>query len=85
MTKEQWVRHAEEVTGLKRPSAYDGAMYPDWKSALKDHTIKCPHCPECKDRKKTRKATMNAQIRHELYSSLGLVRVKGALGGTYYE
>jgi hypothetical protein len=43
------------------------------------------NCAACKDRAKTRKATMNRKIRDDVMASCGLVKVRGAMGGTYYE
>lgn len=85
MTKEQWIRHMESVSGLKRPSAEDGAMYQDWKSAYNRHKEECPKCPECKARKTTRRRNTLARERHQIMVDCGLKRVTGMLGGIYYE
>ena len=46
-------------------------------------------CPECRDRMKTRmktrRATMRRRERDDAYRSCGLVKVRGALGGVYWE
>ena len=42
-------------------------------------------CPECKARMSTRRATARAKAIRHVYADLGMVRVRGNLGGTYYE
>lgn len=42
-------------------------------------------CPDCEARLKTRKALKARHDRDEAYKSCGLVKVRGALGGTYWE
>lgn len=39
----------------------------------------------CKARHKTKRASINRTAREEAYRSCGLIKVKGALGGTYWE
>ena len=39
-------------------------------------------CAECERKAKRRKA---ARVRRDVYASLGMVRVRGALGGVYHE
>jgi hypothetical protein len=39
-------------------------------------------CPECAARRRTLRA---ARARRQAYADLGMVRVRGSLGGTYYE
>ena len=45
------------------------------------------HCTDCKCGKKTsrKRANDNRKARDSAMQSLGLVRVRGALGGTYWE
>ena len=45
-----------------------------------DYSVRCEKCQNKRDR-----ANKTRRERHELLTSLGLKRVKGALGGTYYE
>ena len=81
MTKEKWLEHMENSTGTKRPSM--GGSPDHWKQLVKDHI---EHgCLECKERSRTRKHEMNRKAREEAYKSCGLVKVYGALGGTYWE
>ena len=42
-------------------------------------------CPQCQARLKTKRANRAARERHQAYLDVGLVRVRGALGGVYYE
>lgn len=43
-------------------------------------------CPDCEKKKKNRaKAAANRKARDEAMRSIGLTKVKGALGGTYWE
>ena len=86
MTKEQWIRHIEFVTGLKRPSDEDGAMSSVWKQAYVNHKTDLPYCEHCKARRSTRRATRNRKNREECYKSAGLVKVIGSVSGqTYWE
>lgn len=49
----------------------------------KDGDNKCPLCNSGKTKKDVAKA--NRQARHQAMIDLGLVRVKGAMDGIYYE
>lgn len=53
----------------------------------KDGENRCPECKEIETLKKhkRRMASVRNRERHELLTSLGLKRVRGALGGVYYE
>jgi hypothetical protein len=42
-------------------------------------------CRACNDGKRPRKKGLSKKGREETLRSLGLVKVKGALGGTYWE
>jgi len=42
-------------------------------------------CPDCQARMKTRRANARAKAIRQVYADCGMVRVKGALGGIYYE
>jgi len=44
-----------------------------------------PNCPERKAFIKRLKARINRQCKDDVYKSLGLKKVRGALGGIYYE
>jgi hypothetical protein len=43
------------------------------------------YCPSCQARKKTIIRNVRAKSIRAVYADLGMVRVKGNLGGTYYE
>ncbi len=84
MTKKQWVRHMEEVSGLKRPSDENGSMADEWKRAYATHKANNPKCPICKARRATRRANYNHKAREEAYRSAGLTKVYGAVSGKVY-
>ena len=84
MTKESWLRHMEMITGFLRPSHENGCMASQWKEALSCHARIDPNCPVCKERKKTRRATMNRKVREDVYRSCGLTKVYGAVSGRVY-
>jgi hypothetical protein len=71
MTKKEWLRHAESI-GIKFMEA----------DTRKAHINSCDIC---KARAKTQRKNRLARERHEAYTSAGLKRVRGALGGVYYE
>jgi uncharacterized protein with PIN domain len=48
-----------------------------------DHDFKV--CPECQARLRTKRANERAKAIRAAYADLGMVRVKGNLGGIYYE
>lgn len=48
-----------------------------------DGENRCPACEKSAKQRARRRA--NAAARRDLMESCGLVRVRGALGGTYYE
>jgi hypothetical protein len=85
MTKEQWIRHAEEKTGLLRPSHENGAMAEDWKREVRIHQSINPKFPECAARRKTQRGNKQSRELRATYRDLGLRRVTGNLGGIYYE
>jgi hypothetical protein len=42
-------------------------------------------CTVCKERKRTFKANQRAKEIRQVYADMGMKRVRGALGGVYYE
>ena len=42
-------------------------------------------CPQCAARRKTKEHNRSARVRRSVYADLGMVRVRGNLGGVYYE
>jgi len=85
MTQEQWIEHIETVSGLTRPEGENGCQPADWHSAYDLHKYTDPGCTICKERRATKRAVKAAKNKRMMYSDLGLIRVKGALGGIYYE
>ena len=80
MTFDTWIIHMQ-AHGLTRPS--QGGSRELWKALHKEHLER--KCPECIARRKTYRANQRRQDRDEAMKILGLVKVKGALGGTYWE
>jgi hypothetical protein len=81
MTKEAWIEHIRNTEGILPPSK--GGSKGDWDYALDLH--KSMACRECAARNRTRMANMNRKIKDGIMRDMGLVKVRGALGGTYYE
>ncbi len=80
MTKEQWTEHMES-DGLVAPSK--GGSVESWRAACRDHLAKS--CRMCQLRSRTLRASRRVKEIRSVYADLGMVRVKGNLGGTYYE
>lgn len=82
MNKAAWLKHIDSVMpeGMLRPS--QGGDPSAFREFIAMHK---PGCSQCAERAKTRKANANAKIKRAVYESLGMKRVRGALGGTYYE
>lgn len=54
--------------------------------ATKDGENRCPACERgVRDAEKRRKRTEDRKARDEAMRSLGLVKVRGAMGGMYWE
>jgi len=83
MTKEKWIQHMEEISGLTRPSK--GGNVEEWLAAKASHKNQTPDCRECNDRRKTRRATASRKAREQLMIDCGLVKGKTALGRTIWE
>jgi hypothetical protein len=86
MTKQAWIKHIEEETG---ESLYDSnnPLYDAfaWRGAIEQHKAECPNCQICKARRKTIKANKARKARDEAMKSIGMIKVKGNNGGTYWE
>jgi len=72
----QWIEHIEADGGNRRD--VNG-----WRGIVFVHQAQ--GCKLCAERARTRRANKRARDRHEAYTACGLVRVRGALGGVYYE
>ena len=42
-------------------------------------------CPKCQSRLKTKRKSSQAKAKRDVYRSLGMKRVKGSLGGIFWE
>jgi hypothetical protein len=80
MTKGKWVEHIE-ASGVVRPSM--GGSIEVWKAEVKRHQES--NCRECAERRNTRNKNRWAREKHQVMVDCGLKRVRGALGGIYYE
>ncbi|MCR4330482.1 MAG: hypothetical protein NUV49_01215 [Patescibacteria group bacterium] len=85
MTKENYIRHMEELTGLIRPSSPDGCSPEAWKQAQRQHKRDTPNCPICKARVKSVRANNAKKAHDELMKDCGLVKGKTALGRIIWE
>ena len=88
MTKENWIKHIEETRGLTRPSISGDKKL--WSEFIASHCYdkgfgNASSCSICKERRKTKRSNDRAKAIHEAYTSCGMTRVHGALGGVYYE
>ncbi len=83
MTLQKWQIHIDGIApdGIKRPSA--GGNKETWRAWYNQHLN--VGCQDCKERMRTRKANQSAKAKHQAYIDAGMVRVRGALGGIYYE
>lgn len=81
MTNPSWVQHMVESTGLTVPKTREELI--PWRKAHREHLDS--KCPECMARRRTNNNRLYRQAREDAYRSLGLVKVKGLLGGTYWE
>lgn len=87
MRRTDWIKHIDESlpAHIRRPSLDGGAdkenfrLYAEWLAKHKTE------CSACKARARTRRANKAARITRQVYADCGLKRVRGALGGVYYE
>ena len=56
-----------------------------WQAVKADDGHDYKTCPDCQARLRTKRANERARAIRSTYSDLGMVRVKGSLGGVYYE
>ena len=87
MSKEKWLRHMEETEGIRRPSKNRPLVYLEeykaWREAHQRHLAE--GCKECHARRKTLEAYDRRKAYDEAMHSCGLTRVRGNLGGVYWE
>lgn len=93
MTKDAWIRHIEEASGLPRLETLTddtihgtGTAYADYRRTFQDTVAwhKQTGCKACKDRRRTYTASLNRKAREDAYRSAGLVKVRGAVTGRIY-
>jgi hypothetical protein len=86
MTKQEWQEHIDGClpANIKRPSTLkdDKDNLERYRAWMKIHQ---PTCSQCAARKRTYNQVKNARMKRDVYKTLGLKRVVGALGGVYYE
>lgn len=80
MSKEEWFKHIDSIPILRVSLGADKSTY---ASQIKEHIA--TGCKLCKNRMATVRANRASKAKHQAYLDCGLVRVKSALGGTYYE
>jgi hypothetical protein len=81
MTREVWVQHMFDTDGLLLPTSQ--AEVASWRQVHKKHLKS--GCKVCLERKRTYDKQASVKARDNAYRSLGLVKVRGRLGGTYWE
>lgn len=81
MTSEAWKKHIEESEGIIRPSL--GGLRILWEAAVSRHRQN--GCQVCKDRARTRKATIAAKAREELMKDCGLAKGTDSMGRKIWE
>jgi hypothetical protein len=83
MTKKQWINHMIEATGVTPGAKADWRS--DWNNEKHRHMQENPDCPECAARQKTRQAIKNRNWKDEAYKAVGMKKVRGSAGGTFWE
>lgn len=81
MRKNDWVKHMKETTGLVPPS--EGGDRASWQNAVATHAVL--GCAACTARAKTKAKSARRSEREQVMKDLGLVKVRGACGGVYWE
>jgi len=81
MSKNDWLKHMEETTGILRPSF--GGDWIAWRQAVAKHIA--DGCPVCKARAKTNAKSARRREWDQAMRDCGLVKVRGACGGVYWE
>ena len=79
MSKESYVRHVSEVSGLLPPSA--GGSRDDWRAFQRSHG---PTCSQCRARQRTVKANRYRAERDACMRDIGMVKVRGSVSGSVY-
>ncbi len=86
MKKQEWLDHIDSCLppDISRPSTLkeDKDNLERYQTWIKIHR---QTCSQCAVRRRTYNQVENARMKRDVYASLGLKRVVGALGGVYYE
>ena len=81
MSKDEWVNHMRKVAGLTSIlTDEDRRIY---SAARQAHDFKS--CPDCKARARNIRANRARIEKDMICRDMGLTKVRGALGGTYWE
>lgn len=95
MSKQKWIEHIQGLLqdyggapgpygpGLLPPS--QGGNAEEWHRIVTKHRAESPKCPECRARAAAKKRAETRKIMAQVNGDLGLVKVRGNLGGTYWE
>lgn len=83
MTKQAWISHIQEVAGVLPPS--QGGEFEAWREAVRAHAQAEPHCPACKARSLTTRASYRRKMMEDVYKGMGLKKGKTALGRVIWE
>ena len=79
MTKENWTKHIESLSGLVRPSLSGDKVA--WREFVLGHKT---GCKDCAGRAKTKRASMYRSMKDQAMKDLGLTKVYGAVSGKVY-
>jgi hypothetical protein len=72
--------------GTPTPRGRDTMTKEQWREHMAEVGPHSPDlCEHCRARRKTRRANLNRRCREDALRSCGLVKVRGALGGVYWE
>ena len=88
MTKKTWIEHIAETHHIPVPSkdTFMQEYLKDlkvWRKAARD--CKASGCAKCAERNQTRRANAQRAVNTDAMHSIGMTRVRGNLGGTYWE
>ena len=81
MSRDDWVKHMLQTAGLSSIMTEEHRRSYLAAKQAHDHA----NCIDCKARLRNIRANRARVEKDQAMRDLGLVKVKGALGGTYYE
>ncbi|MFA5031238.1 MAG: hypothetical protein WC495_06670 [Patescibacteria group bacterium] len=79
MTKLEWQKHITDVTGVSYPGKKVLAFaeeYEEWAEAVRNHLEESPNCPECRDRRRSRKKNKESRIRNQMMRDMGMKKTR---------